>query len=225
MQDLETWAWLEPHLRLWLPAPLAQWPDWALVALILGCFGLLVCVVLWCVRRLLWALRPQRPLSELTHKQKVYVERVVDGDTFVARLGRKREHQVKIRVLGIDTPESRKGKKVLEDAKRAGSSVEQQLSLGRQAKARAVALLESHHVVLEGPKGNKPIKRDVYGRFLAYVRLKDRKDYGLVLIEEGLAEDFGWKYPHPRKAAYQKAQKKAPNLLARKSWWRRLLRR
>ena len=224
MQELETWAWLEPHLRLWLPAPAAQWPDWALMALTGGAC-VVVLLMLWGLLRAARARRAARPPSKIPHKQKVYVERVIDGDTVVARLGRRREHRIKVRVLGIDTPESRRGKKVRADARRTGSSVEKQLSLGRQARERAVALLEAHHVVLEAPDPKRAIKRDVYGRFLAYVRLKDRRDYGLLLIKEGLAEDFGWKYPHPRKDAYVKAQSKAPDLLARKSWWRRLLRR
>ena len=53
-------------------------------------------------------------------------------------------------------------------------------------------------MTLEGP-----FSRDPFGRRLAYVRLPDGQDYGMLMIREGRCEDFGWKYPHPRSGTYR----------------------
>lgn len=223
MYVIALWTSIERAMRTVLPAD--RWSTNDLQLMFLATIaGLLVIALLIMGRKLYTLMRPERPPSTLNHKQKVYVEHVIDGDTFWARLGRRRQHRIKIRILGIDAPESSRNAKVVEDAKRKGSSVTAQIRVGNSAKKRVKQLIESHHVILESPnKGS--IKKDVYGRYLAYVRLKNKGDLGLLLIKEGLAEDFGWKYPHPRKNDYQKAQSKAPDLFKRKSWWRRLLRR
>ena len=40
------------------------------------------------------------------------------------------------------------------------------------------------------------------------VRMADGRDFGLVMVQEGLCEDFGWKYPHRKGKEYRKAQAK-----------------
>jgi micrococcal nuclease len=78
------------------------------------------------------------------------VTRVVDGDTIVARLGDEDET---IRLIGIDTPET----------KRPGTPVE---CFGPEASARMAELLPEGTVVrLE----RDVEERDRYGRLLAYV--------------------------------------------------------
>jgi micrococcal nuclease len=148
--------------------------------------------------------------AELPDGIKVVVERVIDGDTFDAIYKKKR---LRVRVLGLDTPEKRRGKKASQDAERAGSSVTQQIELGVSASARAEGLLLDKKVILLSGRDDRGPRKDLYGRYLAYVEVSG-KDYGLLMIKEGLGECFGWKYPHPRKASYEKAQKKAPDLLA-----------
>jgi micrococcal nuclease len=119
-----------------------------------------------------------------------YVEKVVDGDTLTVRVDGQR---VKIRVLGIDCPESHANEKCARDGRAGRRGCREQVPLGRQAARRAAQLLKHRTVTLEGPT-----KTDLYGRTLAYVRLPDGRDFGAVMIAEGLCEDFGWKYPHPR---------------------------
>jgi endonuclease YncB( thermonuclease family) len=148
--------------------------------------------------------------TELPDGLKVVVERVIDGDTFDAIYKKKR---LRVRVLGLDTPEKRRGKKASSDAERAGSSVTQQIELGKSASERAERLLLDKKVILSSGRDDRGPRKDLYGRYLAYVEVSG-KDYGLLMIKEGLGECFGWKYPHPRKASYEKAQKKAPDLLA-----------
>ena len=45
----------------------------------------------------------QNQSTDLKGKDKVYVERVVDGDTFVANKDGK---EIKVRMIGMDTPET-----------------------------------------------------------------------------------------------------------------------
>jgi len=147
----------------------------------------------------------RRGAGELPDGIKGRVTRVIDGDTFDIDLpGRD---SVRVRVLGLDTPEKRRGEKVTKDARRAGTSVTAQIALGEDASTRAKKLLEGKKVSLESGRDDRGPRLDVYGRFLAYVRLSDGRDFGLVMIKEGRGECFGWKYPHPRMQKYQRAQR------------------
>ncbi|MEM1349968.1 MAG: thermonuclease family protein, partial [Myxococcota bacterium] len=104
------------------------------------------------------------------------VVRVVDGDTFIARV--KRGPEMKVRVLGLDTPESRANEKSKRDAERTKTSVAHQNALGKAATARAERMLLNRWVTLEAKKKGAKIGLDPYARYLAYVRLPNGKDYG-----------------------------------------------
>ncbi len=142
---------------------------------------------------------------------------VVDGDTVDVLLDSGKE--VRVRVLGLDTPEKRRGTKVNKDAERAGSTVTQQIELGEEATTRAMALLMNKKIRLESGRADRGPRKDVFDRYLAYIILPGGKDYGLIMIKEGHGECFGWKYPHPRQEAYERAQSKAPDRLKRKRGW------
>jgi micrococcal nuclease len=86
---------------------------------------------------------------------------IIDGDTFA--LGQER-----IRILNIDTPETR------------GSHCENELVQGLRAKERLASLLRPGHIDVARDG------RDRYGRTLARVSAQGR-DIGEVLIREGLA--------------------------------------
>jgi endonuclease YncB( thermonuclease family) len=129
--------------------------------------------------------------------RKAYVEKVVDGDTLKVRVdGGLR---VTVRVLGIDCPESHANEKCARDGRQGRKGCAEQVPLGLEASRRAAALLKHRTVTLEGPT-----KRDLYGRTLAYVRLPDGRDFGALMVKDGLCEDFGWKYPHPRMKEYRR---------------------
>lgn len=145
------------------------------------------------------------------------VVHVIDGDTVDVELGRG--DKVRVRVLGLDTPEKRRGSKVTKDAERANSTVTQQIQLGEDATARAMELLMHKQVKLESGREDRGPRKDVFDRYLAYLMISGKKDYGLIMIREGHGECFGWKYPHPRQDAYEAAQKKAPNRLKQKRSW------
>ncbi|MDN5351852.1 MAG: micrococcal nuclease [Clostridiales bacterium] len=97
------------------------------------------------------------------------VERVVDGDTIVVRMG---ADAVKVRMIGIDTPES------------VHSDPEKNTPEGEAASEYVKAMLTDEKVYLAYDVGIQ----DRYGRTLAYVYLADGKTMvNLVLIQEGYA--------------------------------------
>lgn len=161
--------------------------------------------------------RKRRAGAELPDGVRGKVVRIIDGDTMDVEL--VRGGSVRVRVLGLDTPEKRRGVKVAKDAERAGSSITHQIELGEAATARAMQLLANKQVKLESGRADRGPRKDVFDRYLAYLMLPGGKDYGLMMIKEGHGECFGWKYPHPRQEAYEKAQKSAPDLSRRKRSW------
>ena len=110
------------------------------------------------------------------------VIKVYDGDTFKCRL--KSGEEVKVRLIGIDTPESRRNRKAYRDARRSGRSVEEIVRLGRKASEFTKKLIPPGTVVyLE----TDVQLHDRYGRLLAYVYLPDGRMLNEVLVAEGYA--------------------------------------
>ena len=116
------------------------------------------------------------------------VERVYDGDTLLVNAGVK----LKVRVLGIDTPE------------KEGPYTKAE-PFGVEATARMKALAEGRVVRLDFA-GEET--HDKYGRTLAYVILPGGESAGEVLLAEGLAEVFRMAR-HPLKARYGELQARA----------------
>lgn len=128
----------------------------------------------------------------------VTVSRVVDGDTIHVDDGRD---DITIRVLGIDCPEPHRNATC---RKHGAAQCETEIPLGRAATKRARELLRPGDTVsIEGGE-----KVDRYGRTLAYVRLPDGRDYGLLMLREGICSDYSAKYPHPRQAEYRAAERR-----------------
>ncbi len=67
--------------------------------------------------------------SPLHAQQTTTVIRVVDGDTLKVRYWGKEEN---IRLIGIDTPESRANKKAKKDAKRSGKGYKDYYRYGKE---------------------------------------------------------------------------------------------
>lgn len=95
------------------------------------------------------------------------VERVVDGDTFVAAVAGRSE---RIRLIGVDTPEAVDPDRPVQP-------------YGREASSFAKRMLSDRTVRLEGDV--EP--RDRYGRLLAYVWLPDGTFWNALLAAEGYA--------------------------------------
>jgi len=98
------------------------------------------------------------------------VERVVDGDTFIASVKGRRE---RVRVIGVDTPESVAPNQPDEP-------------YGEEASDFAKHYLDGETVRLAGDA--EP--RDRYGRMLAYVWLEDGTFWNALLAAEGYAQQL-----------------------------------
>jgi endonuclease YncB( thermonuclease family) len=99
------------------------------------------------------------------------VSRIIDGDTIELNSGEK------IRLLGIDTPETR----------HSSSTVQK---LGERSKAHLSKLALGKEVTIEQQHG----RHDPYGRMLAYVYLEDGGLLNLMMVEDGFALPYT-KYP------------------------------
>ena len=98
------------------------------------------------------------------------VQRVTDGDTFVATVDGRKE---RVRVIGVDTPETVAPNRPVEP-------------YGRQASSFAKLYLTGATVRLAGDA--EP--RDRYGRLLAYVWLADGTFWNALLGAEGYAQQL-----------------------------------
>lgn len=120
--------------------------------------------------------------------ETVRVQYVIDGDTFVAKVDGERQ---KIRVVGIDTPESvKKGVPVECYAKKASHYSKDHLT-GKQVK-----------LIFDVDR------KDKYERTLAYVELAG-KDYGKTLLKKGLARSLTIPPNIARSVSYESAAGKA----------------
>lgn len=105
---------------------------------------------------------------------------VVDGDTLKITVSGNIES---VRLIGIDTPESKINKKARKDAKRSRQDVQAILSLGKAAFGYTKSIVKPGDMV----RIEQDVEsRDRYGRILAYVYLKS----GKMLNEEIVAAGF-----------------------------------
>jgi len=142
---------------------------------------------------------------KLSEGQELRVHHVADGDTFTACSNDDSNAKIKVRVLGIDCPESHENSKCQNDERegRAGCAV--QIPLGLAMKEHVISLLSGASVKLESRYGNGQFDLDTHGRTLAYVRLQNGDDLGYNLIKHRHCEDFSWRFPHPRQSDYLRA--------------------
>lgn len=110
------------------------------------------------------------PLTQSAMKREGIVKRVVDGDTLVLADG------TKVRLVGVDTPESVHPRKAVERFAREASQFTREHLTGK-----AVELIVDQN-------GGATQHRDKYRRLLAYVLRKDDGfDVNAELIKQGLA--------------------------------------
>lgn len=106
---------------------------------------------------------PQYPKGRDGQKGEwVAVDRVVDGDTFVTTA------QVRVRLIGVDAPESTKRHE----------------PHGKEAAGFTKSRLSGQQVWLE----YDVVRTDKYGRTLAYVYLSDGTFFNALLLAEGYAQ-------------------------------------
>lgn len=115
-------------------------------------------------RKLTGSFSPVKPKkANKTFRTICSLEYIVDGDTIVCRTSKKK---VTVRLLGIDTLESRVNKRARKQAQKLNISLEEVLRRGKLATKYLKTLMKPGDTVEIGL--DKPIK-DKYGRVLGYV--------------------------------------------------------
>jgi micrococcal nuclease len=119
------------------------------------------------------------------------VARVVDGDTVDVTL---EGQTMRVRLIGIDTPETVDPRKPIE-------------CFGREASARAHELLDGQAVLLEDDPSQGDVDR--YGRSLRYIWLADGRLFNLEMVAKGYAFEYTYNLPYRYQAQLKQAQRDA----------------
>lgn len=148
--------------------------------------------------------RSQSPTLGINSKDvPCKVVHVSDGDTFRCVLSSG--ERIKVRLIGVDTPESSKNPKAIRDAEKSGMDVEDIIKMGKEAYRYTKSLIDGKTVYLE----TDVQLMDRYGRILAYVWLDKNTMLNELLVSEGYAQV----YTIPPNVKYQdrflKAQREA----------------
>ncbi len=114
-------------------------------------------------------------------KQKTIVTRIIDGDILQALYGEREE---RIRLIGIDTPESRVNKRAKRDENMSEQDIKTIIEMGRNAKKYVDGLIKrGDYINIEFDVQ----KRDKYGRLLSYVYLSNGKMLNEEILKDGYA--------------------------------------
>ena len=139
---------------------------------------------------------------EKNTKDYVRVERVVDGDTFIVI---KNSVEEKVRLIGVDTPESvATGKNAYKNCKEGKIASNYTKKLIENKKVKIITDVE---------------KEDKYGRILAYVYLKDGRMLNKILLRKGYARTMTIAPNVAHSKEFKKIQKKAKE--NKKGFWNR----
>jgi micrococcal nuclease len=125
-------------------------------------------------------------------KETYVVKRVVDGDTFELDGKDENGKNLRVRLLGVDTPEKWESSKLDKDAQRTGKDKKTIQKLGQLASDYVKKLAEGKKVTLVPEQHYED--KDVYGRLLRYVYLEDGTFVNKKIIEDGYGNAFR-KYP------------------------------
>ena len=139
------------------------------------------------------------PFGKKWDYNNILVIKAIDGDT-IELADRER-----VRLIGIDTPESRFNKKLERDARRTKRDYETIIEMGKKASAFTKTLVEGKKVRLEFDVE----RRDAYGRLLAYVYLPDGRMLNAELLKEGYAQVYTFQPNVKYVGLFLELQKKA----------------
>ncbi|MCM0639517.1 thermonuclease family protein [Cellulomonas wangsupingiae] len=139
---------------------------------------------------------PASPVADLTTpppdaEGPFAVVRVVDGDTLIVA---RPEGETRVRVIGIDTPESVAPDQPVE-------------CFGPEAAQRAEQLLAGTSVMLRGDPTQD--RTDKYGRELDYVWLPDGRLFNHVMLVEGYALEYTFAAPYAYQSEFRAAEGQA----------------
>lgn len=145
------------------------------------------------------------PDYEKYHDQHFRVVRVVDGDTIDLDVSDGGRSHTRVRLWGVDTPETVKPNTPPQHYGKQASQETARLTLDKTVR---LGLLASR---------SPTSTRDKYGRLLAYIYLEDRQMLNRVLVEQGFAYADP-RFPHPHKEEFQALQDQARR--ERRGLWR-----
>ncbi len=130
-------------------------------------------------------------------EQSIYlVTRVVDGDTIVVE--DKNGRQEKIRLIGIDTPETKHPRKSVECFGQEATKIVKKLLLGKKVYLQA---------------DSSQANRDKYNRLLRYVfRQNDNLFINRWLVSNGYAYEYTYNLPYQYQEEFKQAELKARQL-------------
>lgn len=143
--------------------------------------------------------------------QAARVIKVVDGDTLVVRHQGRR---VRVRLMGVDTPESRRNEKLRRQARRTGISVRRIRQWGKRAARFTRRQCHGRRIGLRLDRIGD--RRDRYRRMLAYVILPGGRVLNAELIRHGLAVAYR-RYRYDQKRKYLRLERRAR--AARRGLW------
>jgi micrococcal nuclease len=118
--------------------------------------------------------------------------RVIDGDTLRVRLASGR--QLTVRLIGIDTPETRRPGVAVECGGKQASAFMQRIAFDRW-RGRRVTLVSD-------PSQDQT---DRYGRTLAYVDARGKGELGRLMLRAGWASVYVFEQPFARLERYRDA--------------------
>ncbi len=150
-------------------------------------------------------------LSLSLHAQELSkVIKIIDGDTLWVYYGIQRE---KIRLIGIDTPESKDNTKAKRDAERTGQDIKTITAMGKRATEYVESLVKSGDLITIEFDVEQ---RDRYSRLLGYVYLSNGKMLNEEIIKAGYANVMtippNVKYQDKFLKAYKEAREKKKGL-------------
>lgn len=142
-------------------------------------------------------------IPKIDFNKKYQVSSVIDGDTFEVNIDKK---IVRIRMIGIDTPETVDPRKPVQ-------------CFGKEASDKSKELLLGHSVTLQTDKSQSIL--DKYGRVLSYVYLHDSFSgnssnistssifMNEFLLKEGYAREYTYNKAYKMQKEFKKIQKDA----------------
>lgn len=131
----------------------------------------------------------------LAHQANALVVRVVDGDTIVVKLDADPDREQKVRLLGVNTPETVDPRRAVE-------------CFGQEASSFAKTVLTGRRVFLQADPEADEI--DKYGRLLRNLYLEDGLDFNATLVVRGFANAYlSFPLNEERKVQLRRLEKQA----------------
>jgi micrococcal nuclease len=119
------------------------------------------------------------------------VTRVVDGDTLEVEIDGSMQ---KVRLIGVDTPETSDPRKEVE-------------CFGKESSSKTRELVEGKFVRLEQDETQND--KDRYGRLLRYVYMEESVNLNLYLLQNGYAYEYTYEKPYKFQEEFKHAETNA----------------